>query len=57
MRCTNRSNNPSLFGTRFSDVHHTLVASLPVAARATDCRTLSLWAGRAISAMPAITRP
>ena len=34
-----------------------LVASVPVAARATDCRTLSLLAGLAISAMPAITRP
>ena len=34
-----------------------LVASVPVAARAVDCRTLSLLAGLAISAMPAITRP
>ena len=47
----------SLFGTWLSDVDYTLVASVPVAARATDCRVLSLWAGLAISAMPAITRP
>ena len=47
----------SLFGTWFSDEDYMLVASVPVAARAVDCRMLSLLAGLAISAMPAITRP
>ena len=41
----------------FSDEDYMLVASVPVAARAMDCRMLSLLAGLAISAMPAITRP